>query len=133
MFCLKCGGILSFWMHKEGFKGFGSFENDLYTGRSENSSEFFTEARDIWDRDENIFFHLQSKNMCSAPQILAKEMDYLHRVLFKNSYPDWIIKYPGKKQTTPPQNHDTGLEVNKNIFISVPYVPGLCEEFRRIF
>ena len=38
----------TFWVYKDGFKGVGSFENDLYTGISENSSEFFTEARDKW-------------------------------------------------------------------------------------
>ena len=27
-----------------------------------------------------------------TPKILAKEMDYLHRVLLKSNYPDWIIK-----------------------------------------
>ena len=44
------------WVHNGGFKGVGSFENDLYSGMSENSSKFFTEDRDIWDRDEDIFF-----------------------------------------------------------------------------
>ena len=28
---------------------------------------------------------------------------------------------------------DPGLEVNKNVFSSIPYVPGLSEEFIRIF
>ena len=74
----------------------------------------------------------RAKNVCSTPQIFAKEMDYLYRVLLKNSYQDWIIKNTEKKPTTT-KNHDTGLEVNKNIFISVPYVHGCSEEFRRIF
>ena len=30
-------------------------------------------------------------------------------------------------------NPDTALEVEKNVFIPVPYVPGLSEEFRSIF
>ena len=42
-------------MDKDGFKGVGSFANDLYTGMSENSSQFLTENRDIRDRDEDIF------------------------------------------------------------------------------
>ena len=42
-------------MHKDGFKGIASFENDLYTCVLENSSEFFTEARDIWDKDVDVF------------------------------------------------------------------------------
>ena len=32
-------------MHKDGFKGFGFFENDINNDVLENSSEFFTEAR----------------------------------------------------------------------------------------
>ena len=43
------------WLHGDGFKGVGSFEDDLNTGMSEKSSEFFIEARNIWDRDEEIF------------------------------------------------------------------------------
>ena len=31
------------------------------------------------------------KEVRLTPEILAKEMDYLHRVL-KNNYPDWMIK-----------------------------------------
>ena len=44
-----------FGVHENGFKGLGSFEDDLYNGMSENSSEFFTEAGNIWGRDEDIF------------------------------------------------------------------------------
>ena len=49
-------------------------------------------------------------------------MDYLHRVLLKNSYPDWIIDNLEK-------------ETNNSYWkssISVPYVPGHREEFRRM-
>ena len=47
MFCLRCDGIFIFGVHKDGCKDVGSFENDLCTGISENSSKFFTEAKDI--------------------------------------------------------------------------------------
>ena len=60
-------------------------------------------------------------------------MDYHHRILLKNIYPDWIIKNLEKKTKTPTVSPDTGTEVNKNNFISVPYVLDLNEEFRRIF
>ena len=42
-------------MHKDRFKGVGSFEDDLYTGMSKGSSKFLTEARNIGNRDEEIF------------------------------------------------------------------------------
>ena len=38
---------------------------------------------------------------CSNPEILAKEIDYLHKVPLRNKYPDWIIKKLEKKPTTP--------------------------------
>ena len=40
-------------------------------------------------------------------------MDYHHRVLLKNSYPDWTIKEPEKNSLTPFIHPDTGLEVKK--------------------
>ena len=61
----------------------------------------------------------RAKNECSILEILAKEMDYLHRALLQNNYPDWIIKESEKKPATPMTNPDIGLEVKKNFFISV--------------
>ena len=40
----------------------------------------------------------RANNVCYSPEILAKEMDYLLRVLIKNSYPYWMIKESGKNQ-----------------------------------
>ena len=34
---------------------FTLFEDDLYTGMSKDSPKFLTEARNIWNRDEDIF------------------------------------------------------------------------------
>ena len=46
-----------FGVHKDGFKGVGSFEDNLYTGMSEDSSEFLlTEARNTWNRDVRYFY-----------------------------------------------------------------------------
>ena len=42
------------------FKGVGSFKDDLYTGMSKDSSKFFTEARNIGNRDEDIFLDLKT-------------------------------------------------------------------------
>ena len=44
-----------------------------------------------------------------------------------------MIKESEKKPSTLTTNVDTFLDIKKNIFISVPYVPGLSDEFRRIF
>ena len=42
-----------------------------------------------------------------------------------------MITEPEMKPLTPFMNHDTGLEAKNNVFISVPYIPGFSEEFRR--
>ena len=44
-----------------------------------------------------------------------------------------MTKNPKMKPITPIVNPDTGLAVNKNIFISISYVHGPCEGFQRIF
>ena len=59
-------------------------------------------------------------------------MDYLHRII-KNNYPDKMIKETEKKMETAIIYPDTGLEVKKNVLISIPHVLCLSEEFRRIF
>ena len=48
-------GFLSFSMPEDRFKSVVSFEDDLYTGISRDSSEFPTEARNKRNRDEDIF------------------------------------------------------------------------------
>ena len=58
-------------------------------------------------------------------------MDYLNRVLCRNNYPEFI---PEKKPNTRPQgDQPTSQDTTKEVFISIPYIPGLNEEFRRIF
>ena len=52
---------------------------------------------------------------------------------YSETTPDWIIKSWEKKPVSPIVNPNSDLEVNKNFFISVPYVPGFNEEFRRFF
>ena len=44
-----------------------------------------------------------------------------------------MIKESEEKQATPIINPDAGLDIKKNVFISVPFVPCLSEEFRSIF
>ena len=42
-------------MHNDRFKGFAFFEDALYTGISRYSSSFHSEARNIGNRDGDIF------------------------------------------------------------------------------
>ena len=34
----------------------------------------------------------RAKVVCSTPELVAREMDYLNKVLHRNSYPDWFLK-----------------------------------------
>ena len=42
-------------MHKDRFKGVSSFEDELYTSMSQDSSKFLVEGTNIGNRDEDIF------------------------------------------------------------------------------
>ena len=60
-------------------------------------------------------------------------MDYLHRVLPKYNYTNWMINESGKKPENPILNLDTGLKVKKISSSLSPLVPGINDKFRRIF
>ena len=60
-------------------------------------------------------------------------MHLLHRDLLKNNYPYWIIKEPEKRPASPIINPDTGLEVKKNVSISVLNIPGSVRNLEESF
>ena len=75
----------------------------------------------------------RAENVCSDPDILAKEMEHLNRVLHYNNYPQWIINQWGKLNKQDPIIHpETGMEIKKHFYISVPYFPGLSESYKKI-
>ena len=76
----------------------------------------------------------QAENVCSDPDILAKEMEHLNMVLHYNNYPQWMIDKRGKSDKHDPIIHpETGVEMQKLFYISVPYFPGLSESYKKIF
>ena len=76
----------------------------------------------------------RAKNVCSDPDILAKEMEHLNKVFCYNNYPQWIINQWGKLDKQDPLIHpETGNEIKKQFYISVPYFPGLSESYKKIF
>ena len=77
----------------------------------------------------------RAKNVCSLPELLAKEMDHLGKVLRYNNYPKWMIEQFGKNThlTEPLIDPDTGNEVKKTSFISAPYFLGLSGSFKQLF
>ena len=76
----------------------------------------------------------RAENVCSDPDILAKEMEHLNKVLHYNNYPQWIINQQGKLDKQDPLIHpETRNEIKKHFYISVPYFPGLSESYKKIF
>ena len=76
----------------------------------------------------------RAENVCSDPDILAKEIEHLSKVLHYNNYPQWMINQWGKLEKQDPLIHpETGNEIQKRFYISVPYFPGLSESFKKIF
>ena len=74
------------------------------------------------------------ESVYSDSVILAKEMEHLNKVLCYNNYPQWIIEKHGRSQQSGPLIHlETGNEIKKQFFVSVPYFPGLSEAFKKIF
>ena len=68
--------------------------------------------------------------VCSTPELRAKEIDYLNKVLCRNSYPDWFLKKPNHRHH---MDQNTNQETTKKSFVTVPHIQGLSKEFIRIF
>ena len=61
-------------------------------------------------------------------------MEHLKRVLCYNNYPQWMNDKWGKSDKHDPIIHpETGVEIQKCFYISVPYFPGLSELYKKIF
>ena len=56
----------------------------------------------------------RAENVCSDPDILAREIEHLSKVLHYNNYPQWMIKQRGKLEKQDPLIHpETGNEIQK--------------------
>ena len=76
----------------------------------------------------------RAETVCSDPEILAKEMEHLSKLLHYNNNPQWMIDKWEKSDKSGPLIHpDTGHEIKKQFYISVPYFPGLSEALKKIF
>ena len=76
----------------------------------------------------------RAENVCSDLVILANEMEHISKVLCYNNYSQWMINKQGKSDKSGPLIHpETGHEIKKQFFVSVPYFPGLSESYMKIF
>ena len=68
----------------------------------------------------------RAENVCSDPDILAKEMEHLNKVLHYNNYPQWIINQQGKLDKQDPIIHpETGMEIKETFLYLSPLLPRL--------
>ena len=80
----------------------------------------------------------RAKTICSDPQLQKKEEDHLCQALQKCRYPIWAINRARIKSHNPPRNknrnnnNQTGQKtnINKNIYMVVPYQQGLSERVK---
>ena len=76
----------------------------------------------------------RAKNVCSCPGLLAEEMDHWGKFLKYNNYPKWMIDQHGRNSSEGRLiDPERGNEIEKSIFISAPYFPGLSESFKQLF
>ena len=61
----------------------------------------------------------RAKNVCSSPELLAKEMDHLGKILQYNNYPKWMIDQHGRNNSPEVRLIDleAGNDVKKSIFM----------------
>ena len=70
----------------------------------------------------------RAKSVCSSPELLAEEMNYLGKVLKYNNYPKWMIDQHSRNSSEGRLiDLETGNEVKQSIFISALYFPGLSD------
>ena len=80
----------------------------------------------------------RAKTICSDPQLKKKEEDHLCQALQKCRYPIWAINRARIKSKNPPRNknrnnnNQTGQKtnINRNIYMVVPYQQGLSERVK---
>ena len=57
----------------------------------------------------------RARMICSTQELLAKEMEYLHRILHRNDYPDWFLKIKQHYATSRSTHHGRNYQRSVNI------------------
>ena len=72
----------------------------------------------------------RDKQLCSTPELLAKEMDHLHRVLQDNHYPPQFFQQGKPKQKTNKRPNPSMEKFIDGARVVIPYIKGLSEQYR---
>ena len=78
----------------------------------------------------------RGQTICSNPQLLQEEGEYLQSALRKYKYPNWALNKVRIKAKKPATNKDqtnrTNTNNNQKSYIVVPYYRGLSESIKKI-
>ena len=77
----------------------------------------------------HIFIH-RAKQVCSTPEILAKEMDHIHKVLQDNHYPAQFFQQGIPQQKTNKKPTPSTGKFTEGATVVIPYIKGLSEQYR---
>ena len=72
----------------------------------------------------------RAKQVCSTPELLAKEMDHLHKVLQDNHYPPQFCQQGKLKQKTNKKPNPSMEKFIEEARVVIPYIKGLSEQYR---
>ena len=72
----------------------------------------------------------RAKQVCSTSELLAKEMDHLHKVLQDNHYPPQFCQQGKPKQKTYKKPNPSMEKFIEGARVVIPYIKGLSEQYR---
>ena len=78
----------------------------------------------------NTFIH-KAKQVCSTPELLAKEMGHLHKVLQDNHYTAQFSQQGKPQQKTNKKPNPSIGKFIEGARVVIPYIKGLSEQYRQ--
>ena len=72
----------------------------------------------------------RAKQECSTPELLAKEMDHLHKVLKDNHYPPQFFQQGKPRQKTNKKPNPSMGKFIEGTRVVIPYIKCLSEQYR---
>ena len=72
----------------------------------------------------------RAKQICSTPELLAKEMDHLHRVLQDSHYPTQFFQQSKPQQKANKKPNPSTVKFIEGARVVIPYIKGLREQYR---
>ena len=72
----------------------------------------------------------RTKQVCSTPEFLAKEINHLHKVLQDNHYPTQFFQQSKPQQKANKMPNSSTVKFIEGSRVVIPYIKGLSEHYR---